>query len=81
MFTSHGKRLSIYKPTLHWIFVPETANTDSLVFTYVYTNVDVNWCWLTGLEEQGLYRVVGVSSKINKLTSMGLGKSLNQLQD
>ncbi|KAK2172365.1 hypothetical protein NP493_969g00021 [Ridgeia piscesae] len=28
------------------------------------------------LEEQGLYRVVGVSSKINKLTSMGLGKTL-----
>ncbi|KAI0231997.1 Rho GTPase-activating protein 26 [Lamellibrachia satsuma] len=27
-----------------------------------------------GLEEQGLYRVVGVSSKINKLTSMGLDK-------
>jgi hypothetical protein len=27
-----------------------------------------------GLEDEGLYRVVGVSSKVNKLTSMGLGE-------
>lgn len=29
---------------------------------------------LTGLEEQGLYRVVGVASKVNKLLTMGLDK-------
>lgn len=28
----------------------------------------------TGLEEQGLYRVVGVSSKVNKLLAMGLDR-------
>jgi len=28
----------------------------------------------TGLEEQGLYRVVGVASKVNKLLIMGLDK-------
>lgn len=30
--------------------------------------------YFSGLEEQGLYRVVGVSSKVNKLLSMGLDK-------
>ena len=28
----------------------------------------------SGLTDQGLYRVVGVNSKVNKLTNMGLGK-------
>ena len=32
------------------------------------------WPLLIGLEEQGLYRIVGVSSKVAKLTTMGLGK-------
>lgn len=31
-----------------------------------------NFC--SGLEEQGLYRVVGVASKVNKLLAMGLDR-------
>ena len=31
-------------------------------------------CVCVGLEEQGLYRVVGVSSKVNKLLAMGLDR-------
>jgi len=29
---------------------------------------------IAGLHDQGLYRVVGVSSKVNKLITLGLGK-------
>ena len=29
---------------------------------------------LTGLEDQGLYRVVGVTSKVNRLLTQGLDK-------
>jgi len=31
-------------------------------------------CLCVGLEEQGLYRVVGVSSKVTKLLTMGLDR-------
>lgn len=34
----------------------------------------MRFCWYTGLEEQGLYRVVGVNSKVTKLLSMGLDR-------
>lgn len=37
-------------------------------------HIIVNVKIFPGLEEQGLYRVVGVSSKVNKLLSMGLDK-------
>jgi len=30
-----------------------------------------------GLEDEGLYRIVGVNSKVTKLTNMLLGKSVN----
>lgn len=32
------------------------------------------WLILSGLEEQGLYRVVGVASKVDKLRAMGLDR-------
>jgi hypothetical protein len=34
----------------------------------------MRFCLYLGLEEQGLYRVVGVNSKVTKLLSMGLDR-------
>ena len=30
--------------------------------------------YFAGLDEQGLYRIVGVASKVTKLTNLGLGR-------
>ncbi|XP_014275663.1 rho GTPase-activating protein 26 isoform X2 [Halyomorpha halys] len=50
----------------------EKSVLDDVGFAFVTKCIDVLEC--RGLEEQGLYRVVGVSSKVNKLLSMGLDK-------
>jgi hypothetical protein len=41
---------------------------DKIQVTHASTHI------ISGLEENGLYRVVGVNSKVNKLIQLGLGK-------
>ncbi|XP_021925419.1 rho GTPase-activating protein 26 isoform X3 [Zootermopsis nevadensis] len=51
---------------------PEERNLDETGFNFVKRCIEV--LENRGLEEQGLYRVVGVSSKVSKLLSMGLDR-------
>ncbi|XP_064608409.1 rho GTPase-activating protein 26-like isoform X2 [Liolophura sinensis] len=56
--------------------VSATSVDDSLLddIGFNFIKKCVNAVESRGLEEQGLYRVVGVNSKVNKLTTMGLDK-------
>ncbi|KAJ9598245.1 hypothetical protein L9F63_011066 [Diploptera punctata] len=62
---------------------PEERTLDDTGFNFVKKCIDV--LESRGLEEQGLYRVVGVSSKVSKLLTMGLDRrkseKLNNLDD
>lgn len=58
----------------------DRGNTILTLYVFFYEFIDyltlelIKFIDLTGLEEQGLYRVVGVASKVNKLLTMGLDK-------
>ncbi|XP_069680469.1 rho GTPase-activating protein 26 isoform X3 [Periplaneta americana] len=62
---------------------PEERNLDETGFNFVKRCIEV--LENRGLEEQGLYRVVGVSSKVSKLLTMGLDRrkadKMNALED
>ncbi|XP_044735561.1 rho GTPase-activating protein 26 isoform X3 [Chrysoperla carnea] len=54
------------------VIKPEERALDEVGFQFVNRCIEV--LESRGLEEQGLYRVVGVTSKVNKLLSMGLDR-------
>ena len=58
-----GWLLSHDKMTWMWMMSPQDIDC---IFNIIFP----------GLTDQGLYRVVGVNSKVNKLTNMGLGEWL-----
>lgn len=67
--SSHG---TYGLPTIGKPQKPEDRCLDDIGFTFVQKCIEV--LEARGLEEQGLYRVVGVSSKVNKLFAMGLDR-------
>ncbi|XP_072158935.1 rho GTPase-activating protein 26 isoform X2 [Bemisia tabaci] len=67
-----GKEPTYGMPATAKVPKPEERSLDETGFMFVTKCIEV--IEARGLEEQGLYRVVGVSSKVTKLLAMGLDR-------
>ncbi|XP_065205756.1 rho GTPase-activating protein 26 isoform X2 [Planococcus citri] len=67
-----GKEPTYGVPVVNKMPKPEERYLDEVGFAFVNKCIEV--LESRGLDEQGLYRVVGVSSKVSKLLSMGLDR-------